>query len=57
MLPLVTEFGLFRLPEPSPGHIFFDLEAIHSLTAEGSSSCSAISMLMTTMRTLTLVTG
>lgn len=25
-LPLVAEFGLFRLPEPSPGDIFFDFE-------------------------------
>ncbi|MEY9441697.1 TM0106 family RecB-like putative nuclease [Bradyrhizobium elkanii] len=25
-LPLVPEFGLFRLPEPSPGDIFFDFE-------------------------------
>ncbi|SED72625.1 TM0106 family RecB-like putative nuclease [Bradyrhizobium erythrophlei] len=26
VLPLVAEFGLFRLPEPSPGDIFFDFE-------------------------------
>ncbi|MCK1417622.1 TM0106 family RecB-like putative nuclease [Bradyrhizobium sp. CW4] len=26
VLPLVSEFGLFRLPEPSPGDIFFDFE-------------------------------
>lgn len=26
VLPLVEEFGLFRLPEPSPGDIYFDFE-------------------------------
>ncbi|KYK44708.1 hypothetical protein A1D31_36150 [Bradyrhizobium liaoningense] len=26
VLPLVSEFGLFRLPEPSVGDIFFDFE-------------------------------
>ena len=56
-LPLVPEFGLYRLPPPSPGDVFSISRVIRSWTAVDSSSCSAIFMPMTTAQRPMSATG
>ena len=41
LLPVIEGQGLCRLPEPSPGDIFLDLEGDPFVGTAGSSTCSA----------------